>query len=152
MRVCGLVFIKKILYFSQKNIQLMKNLSSAFVMIILFISVSCGTSKKAAAVDPHLGNWDIAVKDTPMGTINGVIHIDKAENNYVGKLTTDSGTIELQNMQIIAGNLSAYFDYEGSEFNLSGSIAGDEFKGEVSGMGYSFETAGKKQMTSELAK
>ncbi len=33
----------------------MKNLSSAFVMIILFISVSCGTSKKAAAVDPHLG-------------------------------------------------------------------------------------------------
>ena len=130
----------------------MKNLSSVFVPVILFISVSCGTSKKAAVVDPNIGNWDIAVKDTPMGTINGVINIDKVENNYVGKLTTDSGTIELQNMQIISGNLSAYFDYEGSEFNLSGSIAGDEFKGEVSGMGYTFDTAGKKQMTTGMAK
>ncbi len=131
----------------------MKNVTSVFTLIVLFISVSCGTSKKAAVmVDPNLGNWDIAVKDTPMGTINGVINIDKVESNYVGKLTTDSGTIDLQNMQIVSGNLSAYFDYEGSEFNLSGSIVGDEFKGEVSGMGYSFDTEGKRQMTSEMAK
>ncbi|MFD1314818.1 hypothetical protein [Namhaeicola litoreus] len=128
----------------------MKTLLSHCTVMILLISMSCGTSKKTAEItDPNVGNWEIVVNDTPMGTINGVINIEKVDNNYVGKLISDSGAIELQNLQIISGNMSAYFDYEGSEFNLSGSIVGEEFNGEVSGMGYSFNTTGKKQVTSE---
>lgn len=123
-------------------------MNNAFKLIfvsLLFISFSCSSSKKVAKVDPYIGNWKVTVADTPMGTIENTLTIAKnGEGIYTGIMASEAGSMDLKNVAIIESKMTSTFDYEGTEFELKGNFTGNEFLGEVVGMGYNFVAKGAK--------
>lgn len=57
--------------------------------------------------------------------------IAKEGDSYTGKLHTDEGTINLQNIKVEDNKLNCTFSVQGYELEMSGTFEGDNFNGEV---------------------
>ncbi|TJY33481.1 hypothetical protein [Pontimicrobium aquaticum] len=113
--------------------------------IALFIITSCGSSKKAAKVDPYIGAWNMLIEDTPQGNVSATMTILKNDaGEYSGTLNSDLGLINLKDVKIIESKISASFITQDMDFDLTGTFQEMMFKGFVSGMGYDFKADGKK--------
>ncbi len=71
-----------------KKITLMKKFSALllFSITLLFSSASMAQSSNA-----WVGDWDLQIKDTPMGTITGILTIELVNNNLAGVIEWTSG-------------------------------------------------------------
>ena len=114
-------------------------------LIALIVVFSCGSLKKTIKVDPYIGNWSLLIEDTPQGDIatNLVISI-MADGSYSGILSSDMGSFELDDFEIIEQKLSAIFYYQQIDFDVTGTFEDMSFNGYVSGMGEDFRAYGKK--------
>ncbi len=117
------------------------------LITLIFIATSCGSTKKAAKVkvDPVLGDWVIVIADTPQGDMESTLTMSKnTDGVYTGVIASDIGSMNLENVKVVASALTSTFEYQGMEFEFNGNFTENEFKGETVGMGSSFPTTGTK--------
>ena len=109
----------------------MKTFFTPGLLIITLFSLAlfgCAGSK-TAKVDPYVGEWDYTAPTMDGGEIDVVMTISKTESGYNGFLSSDMGTVDLQNLIIEEGKLSASFEIEGYELMMVGSFEGGTYTG-----------------------
>lgn len=110
-----------------------KFFKASYLLLILagLIWAGCAgtkTSKEAT----FLGDWEYLVEGTPNGDVTGVMNISKDGDTYVGKLASDMGEIQLNDLSIVEDKLSANFDIQGMRLDMDGTFDGPEFTGTIS--------------------
>jgi len=64
--------------------------------------------------------------------------INKADNGYTGALSSELGSVDLDNLVIEDDNLKATYDIQGYVLELEGTFSGETFKGISTIEGYEF--------------
>lgn len=111
--------------------------STILIILAGFIWAGCATTKtastKTAAPEAvsYAGDWDYTVADTPNGDVSGVMVLTKTDAGYDGKMTSDMGELELNDLTIVDNKLSATFEIQGMELDVSGTFDGVNYKGSV---------------------
>lgn len=116
----------------------MKRKSISHLQFIIFLAgvfvfLSCASSKKL--VDSYIGKWGYSI-DTPQGNYKGNMEINQAGKAFTGKLNSDMGSVDLNDLAITNGKLTANFDMMGNSIHISGDFHGDLFNGTVEAGGY----------------
>ena len=102
------------------------------VVAIAYASLlySCAGTKKAK-VDPYVGNWEYTA-ETPDGNLDVVMTIEKSEDGYEGSLSSDMGSVDIQDLKIEDGQLTGWFDMQGYELSVKGTFEDTKFTGMTS--------------------
>ena len=83
---------------------------------------------KTSKIDPYIGDWEY-VAETDQGSLDVTMTIGKAETGYTGMLSADVGSVDLEDLKIEDGKLSAVFYIEGYKIPVKGTFEGDKFTG-----------------------
>lgn len=68
----------------------MKKLS---ILVFFFAALLFSSSTMAQSTDYFVGDWEVQIKDTPMGTITVVLTLERVDGKLVGKFVDNaSGT------------------------------------------------------------
>ena len=94
----------------------------------LFI-FACKSSKTTAS--KYVGEWHYTF-DWEGTEYAAYMAINKAENGYSGSLTSELGSVDLDNLNIEEDKLTATFDIQGYIFDLAGTFDGEAFHGSTS--------------------
>ncbi len=113
----------------------MKNSTSLLFAIIfgIFLISGCASTKKLASA--YVGKWNYDLQ-TPQGNISGNMEIKEAGKDFSGALNSDMGSVDLTDLLIKDGKLTAKFEVQGNEMDLKGDFQGDEFNGTISASGF----------------
>lgn len=104
----------------------------SYLLIILAGLIWAGCAgTRASKEDAILGDWEYLVEGTPNGDVTGVMNISKDDDAFVGKLTSDMGEIELNDLSIIENKLSANFEVQGMTLDMDGTFNGPQFTGTI---------------------
>lgn len=106
------------------------NLYTVTAIIGAFLMFSCA-STKTAKVNPYIGDWAYTA-ETPNGDLAVVMTINEAEGVYTGSLSSDMGSIELSDLIVEDGKMTASFDIQGYNIPMKGTFDGDTFTGSSS--------------------
>ncbi len=123
------------------------NVWSLSLALVFMASCSPKMASKAADVappDPYVGTWNYQVQDTPDGTLNGTLKIDKDGDNYVAMMKSSANEIILENVAITGSTLTGNFDYQGFTINLKGDFNGTSLTGNMLAEGMSFPLQASK--------
>ena len=64
------------------------------------------------------------------------MEINQVGKAFTGKLNSEMGSVDLNDVVINNGNLSANFEMMGNSINISGDFQGEVFNGKVEAGGY----------------
>ena len=103
------------------------------LLIGVLIMAGCASTKKLA--DSYVGKWNYEL-ETPQGNYNGNMQISQNGNEFTGSLNSDMGSVDLNDLKIENGQLTANFDMMGNTIDMKGSFEGDVFNGTMSAGGY----------------
>lgn len=104
------------------------NLYTMAAIAISFLMFNCAGSKTSSKVDPYIGEWEY-VAETPQGSLDVTMTIEKGEDGYAGSLNADVGSVGLEDLKIEDGKLTATYYIESYEIPIQGTFEGDKFKG-----------------------
>ena len=104
----------------------------SIVLGILFLA-SCASTKKL--VDSYTGKWKYEL-ETPQGNFNGAMEIKHDGDVFHGSLNSDMGSVDLSDLVIEDGKLTANFEMMGNVIDVSGNFNGDIFDGNMSTSGF----------------
>ena len=109
----------------------MKTFYTSGVALLFALSIILGgcAGTKKSKVDPYVGQWDYTFPTMDGGEMDAVMTITKAEEGYAGTLSSDMGSVDLNNLTIEEGQLSALFDIQGYEITMKGTFEGDQYNG-----------------------
>jgi hypothetical protein len=109
-----------------------KFFKASYLLIILAALIWAGCAgTKTSKEDAYLGDWEYLVEGTPNGDVTGVMNIAKDGDAFVGKLTSDMGEIELNDLSIVEDKLSANFEIQGMTLDMDGTFNGPQFTGTI---------------------
>lgn len=91
------------------------------------IIISCAASK--TSVDPYSGEWHYTFPTMDGGEMDAIMTINKTETGYSGYLSSEMGSVDLDDLVIEDGNLTANFDIQGYGFDMKGNFDGETFTG-----------------------
>ena len=129
----------------------MKNFFSIYTLVIVALSfqlLSCAGSKTSKKVDPYIGDWEY-VAETPQGDLNVTMSIEKAEEGYTGMLSSDMGSVDLEDLKIEDGKMTATFFIESYEIGMKGTFEGEKFIGSSDFDGNEMPIDATKKVTEE---
>ena len=130
----------------------MKNFFNPSLLLIALFALTifgCAGSKKSK-IDPYVGQWDYTFPTQDGGEMDAVMTINKAETGYSGFLSSDMGSVDLEDLVIEEGKLSAKFDVQGYVLTMVGTFEGDSFTGTTTIDTYEIPmNATKRQETGE---
>lgn len=110
----------------------MKNFLLGSIVGVLAISAlftMCKTSKSTAS--RYVGEWHYTFEME--GTeYAAYMTINSVEDGYTGSLTSDMGSVDLDDLVIEDDNLTATFDIQGYVLDLKGTFDGEAFHGSTS--------------------
>jgi hypothetical protein len=109
------------------------NFKITAIFFSFLILAACASSKKLA--DSYAGKWGYEI-ETPQGNYNGNMEIIKDGKIFTGKLNSDMGSVDLNDLVIKDGKLTANFDMQGNSINISGDFQGEVFNGNVEAGGF----------------
>lgn len=102
----------------------------SLILIAIFTLTLFGCAgSKTAKVDPYVGEWDYKTPTMDGGEIDVVMTITKTETGYSGFLSSDMGSVDLEDLVIEEGKLTASFEIEGYELSMVGTFEGDTYTG-----------------------
>lgn len=108
------------------------NLYTLAAIAISFIMFNCAGSKTSKVkVDPYIGDWEY-VAETPQGSLDVTMTIEKAEEGYTGSLNADMGSVDLEDLKIEDGKMTATYYIESYEMPIKGTFEGGKFSGSTS--------------------
>jgi hypothetical protein len=104
--------------------------SSLIKVFLVVLSVTllsaCGTTR--LAIKKYAGSWEYHI-DTPDGPIDAAMVITHDGEKFTGTMEADQGSIELEDLKIEEGKLTAHFYYGIYLIDISGEFNEDEFTG-----------------------
>ena len=99
------------------------------ILAICTLFTMCKTSKSTAS--KYVGEWHYTFEME--GTeYPAYMTINKAENGYTGSLSSDMGSVDLDDLVIEDDKLTATFDIQGYVLGLNGTFDGEAFHGATS--------------------
>ena len=105
------------------------------VLAICTLFTMCKTSKSTAS--RYVGEWHYTFEME--GTeYPAYMTINSVEDGYSGSLSSDIGSVDLDDLVIEEGALTATFDIQGYVMDLKGTFDGEAFHGSTSIDGYEF--------------
>ncbi len=122
----------------------MKMKKATFTYLALFTVLLCcygcatSNASKQDAKNSPVGAWEYTVKNTPNGNVSGTMNIKQDGEAYSGNLSTNSGSIDLNNVTIVDNQFSSNFNFQGTPLQFKGAFEGDSFAGTVDTGGQSF--------------
>lgn len=128
----------------------MKKFFNLYILVAIAYSClmfSCAGSKKAK-VDPYIGEWEYTAQ-TPDGDLDVVMTISKTETGYSGFLSSDMGSVDMNDLKIEEGNLTASFEIQGYEIPMEGTFNGDTYTGTTSWDGNDMPMNATKRLATE---
>ena len=116
----------------------MKNLFLSRLVLILLFGIFLSACKSGKTTESkYVGDWHYTFEME--GTeYAAFMTINKVEDGYSGSLTSDLGTVQLNDVLIEDDKLTATFDIQGYEINLEGVFDGETFKGKTFAGDYEF--------------
>ena len=106
------------------------NLHTLAAIAISFTLFNCAGTK-TSKVDPYIGDWEY-VAETPQGSLDVTMTIEKGEDGYTGSLNADVGSVDLEDLKIEDGKMTATYYIESYEMPIKGTFEGDKFSGSTS--------------------
>jgi hypothetical protein len=106
------------------------NLNTLVIVAGSLIILSCAASK--TSVDPYVGEWHYTFPTMDGGEMDATMTINKADAGYTGFLSSEIGSVDLEDLVIEEGNLIANFDIQGYGIDMKGTFNGDTFTGTTS--------------------
>ena len=78
--------------------------------------------------DYFVGDWEVTIKDTPMGTISVMLTLERVDGKLVGKFVdaASSSTTEMSQITEAENSVTLYFFAEGMDLYLTLQPEGDE--------------------------
>jgi len=114
------------------NIHNMRNFllrSTVLLIVIVALITACKTSQSTAS--KYVGEWHYTFEME--GTeYAAYMTINKADDGYTGSLTSDIGSVNLDDLVIEEDKLTANFDIQGYVLDLKGTFDGEAFHGSTS--------------------
>ena len=101
----------------------------------LITTVLCGFAlflisftTQAQTTDYFVGDWDVTIKDTPMGTITVMLTLERVDGKLVGKFVDAANSTSTPMTQITEAenSVTLYFFAEGMDLYLTLKPEGDE--------------------------
>lgn len=129
----------------------MKKFFNLYILAVIAYSclmLSCAGSKTSKKVDPYIGDWEY-VAQTEQGSLDVTMTIEKAEEGYTGSLNADIGSVDLEDLKIEDGKLTATYYIESYEFPMKGTFEGDKFIGSSSWEGTEMPIDATKKAAAE---
>lgn len=85
-------------------------------------------SAQAQQTDYFVGDWDLTIKDTPMGTISVLLTLERVDGKLTGKFTDMAANTSTTMSQVTEseGSVTLYFFAEGMDLYLTLMPDGDE--------------------------
>ena len=99
------------------------------VFLFAFLLFASTTMAQTPATDYFVGDWEVTIKDTPMGTISVVLTLERGEDGkLVGKFVDAANSTSTPMTQITEaeGSITLYFFAEGMDLYLNLKPEGDE--------------------------
>jgi hypothetical protein len=127
----------------------MKIRSASFVLMAFAMLLwSCAGGPKAGGKETFspAGNWDAAIKGTPLGDIRGTMTLNAEGDNLTGTFSTQGfGSFTLRNINLTDRKVKAALNYEGFDLEMEGEFKDDDsLEGFIYGMGDAWPLAAKR--------
>ena len=107
------------------------------ILLIVFSSLIFACKSSKTNESKYVGNWHYTFEME--GTeYAAYMTINKVEDGYTGSLTSDIGSVDLDDLVIEEDKLTASFDVQGYVMDLKGTFDGEAFHGSSSIEGYEF--------------
>ena len=112
------------------------------ILAVCTVFTMCKTSKSTAS--KYVGEWHYTFEME--GTeYAAYMTINSVEDGYTGSLTSDMGSVDLDDLVIEEDKLTATFDIQGYVMDLKGTFDGEVFHGSTSIDGYEFPMEAVRQ-------
>lgn len=108
----------------------MKNFFNINLVAALFLGVilfGCAATK--VKVSPYVGEWHYTFPTMEGGVSSAVMTISEIENGYSGNLNSEMGSVDLVDLVIADGALTAHFDIQGYAISMKGKFEGETYTG-----------------------
>jgi hypothetical protein len=76
------------------------------VFLFAFLLFASTTMAQTPATDYFVGDWEVQIKDTPMGTITVVLTLERVDGKLVGKFVDNASGTETKMNDITEGENS----------------------------------------------
>ena len=86
----------------------MKKLS---LLVFFFAALLFSTSSMAQSTDYFVGEWNVQIKDTPMGTISVLLTLERVDGKLVGKFVDAASSTETKMNDITEGENSLTLNF-----------------------------------------
>jgi hypothetical protein len=86
----------------------MKKLS---ILVFFFAALLFSTSSMAQSTDYFVGEWNVQIKDTPMGTISVLLTLERVDGKLVGKFVDAASSTETKMNDITEGDNSLTLNF-----------------------------------------
>ena len=112
--------------------------AKSIILILLFgITVFSCKSGKITEESKYVGEWHYTFEME--GTVyNAIMTINKIEDGYTGALSSELGSVDLDDLLIEDDKLKATYDIQGYILFLEGTFSGETFSGVSTIEGYEF--------------
>jgi hypothetical protein len=105
------------------------------LVVVLGMMVAGCKSTKTTEESKYVGEWHYTFEME--GTeYAAIMTINKAENGYSGALSSEIGSVDLDNLVIEDDKLNASYDIQGYILDLEGTFSGETFSGVSTIEGY----------------
>ncbi|MEY3648991.1 MAG: hypothetical protein RLZ13_1876 [Bacteroidota bacterium] len=86
----------------------MKKLS---ILVFFFAALLFSSSSMAQSTDYFVGEWNVQIKDTPMGTISVLLTLERVDGKLVGKFVDAASSTETKMNDITEGENSITLNF-----------------------------------------
>ncbi len=118
----------------------------AALLLALFIFGCAATKVK---VSPYIGEWHYTYQNMDGTEAAAIMTITEADNVYKGVLSSQMGSVDLQDLVIADGKLTAKFDIQGFVMSMKGTFEGDTYTGSVNIDGNEFPMIATRKPAAE---
>ena len=81
------------------------------VFLFAFLLFASTTMAQTPATDYFVGDWEVQIKDTPMGTITVVLTLERVDGKLVGKFVDNASGTETKMNDITEGENSLTLNF-----------------------------------------
>jgi hypothetical protein len=81
------------------------------VFLFAFLLFASTTMAQTPATDYFVGDWEVQIKDTPMGTITVVLTLERVDGKLVGKFVDNASSTETKMNDITEGENSITLNF-----------------------------------------
>ena len=104
-------------------------LSSAAVVLLLFVTMSFTADEAAFGVKKFVGVWEYEAPNAPYGYQNGVINLTKEKKTLKGSISIGSNSSDLDEIVTKKNKLTGVVIVEGDRVTLELNFDKDTFEG-----------------------